>query len=79
VVAGDANDESTWLLCGELNGRNSYGAYVGYKRFYSGLGDKGSHIEAGGDDYVHRIRISVICLKSIYPESGAEAAAKSRP
>lgn len=23
------------VLCGELNGRNSYGAYVGYRRFYA--------------------------------------------
>ena len=24
------------MLCGELNGKNSYGAYVGFKRFFAG-------------------------------------------
>lgn len=24
---------STYAICGELNGKNSYGAYVGFKRF----------------------------------------------
>jgi Pyridine nucleotide-disulphide oxidoreductase, dimerisation domain/Pyridine nucleotide-disulphide oxidoreductase len=37
-------------LCGEINGKNSYGGYVGYRRFYSSPGAAASFtkIEDGG-------------------------------
>ena len=35
-------------LCGEVNGKNKLGAYVGFKRFYSS--DTGSRIEPDDDN-----------------------------
>lgn len=50
-----------YSLCGEVNGKNSYGAYVGFRRFFiSGTASPGGpfeaipsmkHIEAPRNDY----------------------------
>lgn len=40
------------VLCGELNGKNSYGAYVGFRRFYSTGEAHLNEIENPRDNYV---------------------------
>jgi hypothetical protein len=40
-VSDVVSDNGTKIryLCGEVNGKNSYGAYIGYRRFYSVTGN----------------------------------------
>lgn len=42
-------------LCGEVNGRNSYGAYVGFRRFFVLLPQLSAEIEERGSDLVSRV------------------------
>lgn len=37
------------VVCGEVNGKNSYGAYVGFKKFVAGQNE--AHIEESGGRY----------------------------
>ena len=54
VSSGEEEGPAPKVLCGEVNGKNSYGAYVGFRRFYSAyLGltqveNEESHIQFNG-------------------------------
>lgn len=53
VLSGGQADPMT--LCGEVNGRNSYGAYVGFRRFFVMLPQVTSEIEERGSDVINRV------------------------
>lgn len=56
-------DAGMMVLCGEINAKNSYGAYVGFKRFYSAsMGDLKA-IEGGKDDFVFQQMWPTMCGK----------------
>ena len=57
-------DGESLVLCGELNGRNSYGGYVGFKRFYSGAEARSNRIESASDRQVDSM-FMVTCNKKI--------------
>lgn len=53
------------VLCGEINGKNSYGGFVGYRRFYS-TGDTGlSNIENSNENYVFREMWPSMCGEKV--------------
>lgn len=47
------------ILCGEVNAKNGFGAYVGFRRFYAALDDK--QIEGATDPDGFSILGSVYC------------------
>lgn len=51
------------FLCGEVNAKNSYGAYVGYKSFYYTEGD--SHVISDEDSRIDWINYREYCHKKI--------------
>jgi hypothetical protein len=58
----------TMVLCGEVNGRNAYGAYVGFRRFYTDESGVSSAIEGeNATDYVVASAWEWKCNKRVYP------------
>lgn len=53
------------VLCGELNGKNSYGGYVGYRRFYSTGKPLLNGIETDKDNYVFQNMWPNMCGEKI--------------
>ena len=55
--------ESDVIMCGEVNGKNRYGAYAGFKKFYIiGYGiDKNPWILTEGDEYFNEKFLSEKC------------------
>lgn len=51
------------FLCGEVNAKNSYGAYVGYKTFYATDGDV--YVIADEEDRMDWINYREYCHKKI--------------
>jgi hypothetical protein len=51
------------FLCGEVNAKNSYGAYVGYKTFYATKGDV--YVISDEDDRMDWINYREYCHKKI--------------
>lgn len=47
-ISGDAMP----VLCGEVNAKNSYGAYVGFRRFYATGKESLNSVESAKEDYV---------------------------
>lgn len=54
------------VVCGEFNGKNSYGGYVGFKRFH-GVGDIVYTQEEAGDDAFFYL-YNILCK----PQSGTK-------
>lgn len=53
------------VLCGELNGRNSYGALVGFRRFYSTAAPLLNDIEKPRDNYAFEQMLPRMCGNKI--------------
>jgi hypothetical protein len=54
VVLRQSKDKVSFYLCGEVNGKNSYGGYIGFRRFVvnyrtDGKLNTSSQVEQGGD------------------------------
>ncbi|ODJ92262.1 hypothetical protein BB779_04105 [Pseudomonas viridiflava] len=47
IVTKDKGAPKNYTFCGELNGKNKFGSYTGFKRFYS-------HAEKVDDDYQYK-------------------------
>ena len=47
VVTGNDNISRNNLVCGEVNGRNGFGAYAGYRRFAFEVAAKSAFIDPG--------------------------------
>jgi len=55
--------DKSLALCGEVNAKNSYGAYVGYKQFYAD--DKNGTIKEEGDDLLFSTLGKAYCDKKL--------------
>lgn len=55
---------STGSVCGEINGKNSFGAYVGFKRYLSMKG-KGGDFIAVIDSEESSSTLDILCTKPI--------------
>ena len=65
TYAGD-ND---FTLCGEINGKNAFGAYIGYKQFYiTGRGEDGPLIDLEDDETISKQLCDVGKKRVIYTE-----------
>jgi hypothetical protein len=49
------------VLCGEVNGKNSYGAYVGFRQFYATSEAPTKQIREPGEDYSFTVMNSKMC------------------
>jgi hypothetical protein len=52
-------------LCGEINGKNSYGAYIGFRRFYATTEILLTEIENPRDNFVFNGMWPKICNEEI--------------
>lgn len=56
-----------WFLCGEVNAKNSYGAYIGFRRFFiSDVSGTFSKVENKDDSYNFNEGWLELCNKPIY-------------
>ncbi|WP_428001795.1 hypothetical protein [Acidovorax sp.] len=55
--------DKSLALCGEVNAKNSYGAYVGYKQFYAD--DKNGTIKEEGDELLFNTLGKAYCDKKL--------------
>jgi hypothetical protein len=56
-------DLTTWFLCGEVNAKNSYGAYIGFKAFIAD--SKYGHMQG---EVTFDLISGKACVNSIYKE-----------
>lgn len=54
-----------WFLCGEVNAKNSYGAYIGFKRFYTSE-SKGYVEDNDNNHFNFNYYFSAVCDERIY-------------
>jgi len=70
------------MVCGEVNAKNSFGAYVGFKRFAGSPDDRGILWDKGPEDVLSQLLVekwASWCGNPIYFTSGATQPAKTTP
>lgn len=79
VVSGNPINERGWFLCGEVNAKNSYGAYIGFRRFFASDVSGTFSILKDDDNIVFNSRWLRLCNKPLYdgmsetPASGSSS------
>ncbi len=57
-------DRALQTLCGEINARNSYGGYTGFKRFYYTRNSQLTEVQGGGDEEIFLKMYASMCKRS---------------
>jgi hypothetical protein len=57
--------EATPVLCGEVNGKNGYGAYVGFRQFYATRDAPIQQIREPNESYSFTVMYSKMCANKV--------------
>lgn len=57
-------DRALQTLCGEINARNSYGGYTGFKRFYYTRNSQLTEVQGSGDEEIFLKMYASMCKRS---------------